>query len=511
MALVAATLTYSCSTEPIDEPTPPLPQASGYFAVTLALDDKDPATRAYTGEALGSIQERLVDELYIMLYRQSDGTLAYRIPVAATNNSSSTVVNFSGAGVSTLSPAASDRLITIGYQVATAPYHMVVMANPTASMKAATVPATFPLTLSDFKTTTANDLFATFPTNTTTIVPSLRFPMTNSRGEVAVSVTDLKPSQAAAEAAPIAVALDRTVAKIETVKTTGASGFDANMTALIAAGTLKAYQNLSWDLDVTNKLSYYLRGKANTSAGTPEVATDARSSLYATDPNMAAIAVSGTTPYTTNFTAATINNTYLTSNPTAKTITTTSEPVYALENTFNIGVQATGTWETQATNVVVKVQIIPGHQALNATDWTVGYYSIDGFVFTHAEAVTWVNEIIAIPSGAPVNLTVSNLKLNDWFWNGSMAITSKPIAYSTSNLGASKLVFHYNSWNVYRIPIKHFDTAPTNYGHYGVVRNNWYKVSINSISGPGSGSSDKFISADVTILQWLSRNQIEDL
>lgn len=85
--------------------------------------------------------------------------------------------------------------------------------------------------------------------------------------------------------------------------------------------------------------------------------------------------------------------------------------------------------------------------------------------------------------------------------------------------------------------IKHFGDDPTKYegdknnpayeeekhlGRYGVVRNNWYEININSVSGPGEPDipevpeepADKehsYINAQVNILSWAKRTQDVDL
>ena len=59
-------------------------------------------------------------------------------------------------------------------------------------------------------------------------------------------------------------------------------------------------------------------------------------------------------------------------------------------------------------------------------------------------------------------------------------------------------------------------------GRYGVVRNNWYDITINSISGPGdpaivppSGNPDDnaegYIRAEINVLSWAKRSQGVDL
>ena len=84
----------------------------------------------------------------------------------------------------------------------------------------------------------------------------------------------------------------------------------------------------------------------------------------------------------------------------------------------------------------------------------------------------------------------------------------------------------------YTTVIKHFsditDAAGTTYaekdhlGLYGVVRNNWYDIVINSVSGPGEpeipvipdepvNKEHSFINAEINILSWAKRTQDVDL
>ena len=60
-------------------------------------------------------------------------------------------------------------------------------------------------------------------------------------------------------------------------------------------------------------------------------------------------------------------------------------------------------------------------------------------------------------------------------------------------------------------------------GRYGVLRNNWYELTVNSVSGPGTpdvptikpdvpdDESYKYISVSVKILSWAKRTQKVDL
>lgn len=84
----------------------------------------------------------------------------------------------------------------------------------------------------------------------------------------------------------------------------------------------------------------------------------------------------------------------------------------------------------------------------------------------------------------------------------------------------------------YAALIKHFDEDEVRWdaedytekhlGRYGVVRNNWYEITINSISGPGDpeivdptpdpdDSNEGYINCEINVLSWAKRNQGVDL
>ena len=54
------------------------------------------------------------------------------------------------------------------------------------------------------------------------------------------------------------------------------------------------------------------------------------------------------------------------------------------------------------------------------------------------------------------------------------------------------------------------------YGRYGIVRNNWYRLTLNKIAGPGSidipdpdgpDDKDQFLGVSIEVLPWLTRDQ----
>lgn len=77
----------------------------------------------------------------------------------------------------------------------------------------------------------------------------------------------------------------------------------------------------------------------------------------------------------------------------------------------------------------------------------------------------------------------------------------------------------------YYIPIRHLGTNETDLAHYGVVRNHWYKVKVNSLTGFGTpvydpdktiiptmpDDSNTFLAAQINVLQWRVVEQKVDL
>lgn len=104
----------------------------------------------------------------------------------------------------------------------------------------------------------------------------------------------------------------------------------------------------------------------------------------------------------------------------------------------------------------------------------------------------------------------------------------------TQNAGIST---YANGESYYIARIKHFgddltpwksgDTYGTNnlayLGRYGMLRNNWYELDVQSVSGPGypdipevkpntpDDEDDKYIKVSVKILDWAKRSQSVDL
>lgn len=251
-------------------------------------------------------------------------------------------------------------------------------------------------------------------------------------------------------------------------------------------------------------------------------------------------------------------------------------PQYCMENTFNVQNMN----EDQTTRAVVKVKLTP-----NTTDADGSFYIVNNdkskffnlagikeLVKTHilacnavtTEALTSgtaavnVNDIVLDPvSAESPNLKVTSFKVT----YGPTATTTTavvktydattPDVVNDVNKALSTVTKYTEGYAYYPIRIKHFGSGDVTtglgdglvtwvaanhtqadryndnsdekfLGRYGVLRNNWYDLGINSISGVGSpvipdapGTPDdeleSFISVRINVLSWAKRTQREDL
>lgn len=112
--------------------------------------------------------------------------------------------------------------------------------------------------------------------------------------------------------------------------------------------------------------------------------------------------------------------------------------------------------------------------------------------------------------------------------NAVKAVVGSRISYykNGDNYYYSSLIRHFQDGEGVGIPTSGIASA-TDYtlkhlGRYGVVRNNWYEININSISGPGNpvipepgedpdDTAEGYINCTINILSWAKRSQNVDL
>lgn len=223
-----------------------------------------------------------------------------------------------------------------------------------------------------------------------------------------------------------------------------------------------------------------------------------------------------------------------------------SKPLYCLENTFNLANMKQG----QTTRVVFKATYKPASLPEGETT----FYKIgkNTAIWREADLEQEIKAAVAsVVSGAAGKTTVTlNADKNDITAAGTHYITKDNITVTgvetisdenikaiNTQLGlkeADKVgISTYAGGESYYIArIKHFGDALTKWksgtygeknleylGRYGVLRNNWYELTVQSVSGPGYPSvpevkpstpddeDDNYINVSVKILDWAKRSQ----
>ena len=238
------------------------------------------------------------------------------------------------------------------------------------------------------------------------------------------------------------------------------------------------------------------------------------------------------------------------------------KPLYCMENTFDINNMLQG----QTTRVLLKATYTPKDDAGNSlADADGTFYTIGNMptILKKAELKTTVdNAAISVLPGCTVDYTRLEtegshvITLADVKYGTPSAVLEAETTYGTKKgkeivkeindklgLKAGVGINTYLKGGTYYIArIKHFgdvltpwsagndtyggisDANNTKYlGRYGVLRNNWYDLTINTISGPGypdvpevkptdpDDEDTKYINVSVKILDWAKRSQDVEL
>lgn len=302
----------------------------------------------------------------------------------------------------------------------------------------------------------------------------------------------------------------------------------------------------AWDLDVTNKKSYPVHNVDNYDAYGDywgDIWEEARFTSghttfnrahWGIDPNYNTISNDKKYPDDFNYKAKTYD---------FSGAGDATAPKYCLENTFSLGHM----YQNQTTRVIMKATYVPSGLAAGET-----FYMFDGKsgYFTEATLTTQISTAI---TNAGYTAADFSLPLTDMKKAGKHLLTANDITKvsGTQNvdetfldnvnaaLGLSdnkKISTYYEGVSYYIARIKHFGDALTPWnsgdptygtgaeakkkylGRYGMVRNNWYELQVNSISNPGSpdvpevnpdspdDEDDKYyINCSVRILSWAKR------
>lgn len=377
---------------------------------------------------------------------------------------------------------------------------------------------------------------------------------TSTEPTTLVPVANICASREQAEAkAATTVYVERGLAKV-TMQKFNADGY------AIAAGTYKGdkVEIKAWQLDVTNKSTFPVHQTSSLTDGFANIWSTPR--FYDGDNKTFKRVYWGVDP---NYSDATLQNLEACKNAFTmigkndiKGETGNDHPQYCLENTFDLANMMQG----QTTRVVFKAVYTPkGFTDTEKTFYKIGnntaiWKKADLEEQIHTVAVTamgitdateqakYVVKLDATDNNISGEAGQHLIKAENITYTGE-ASDSKvdQTAVNTINekLGLSAnagIATYLDGVTYYIARIKHFNeltpwTAGEGYeshndkylGRYGVLRNNWYDLSVNSISGLGypdvpevkptvpDDENEQYINVEVKILDWAKRSQSIDL
>ena len=318
----------------------------------------------------------------------------------------------------------------------------------------------------------------------------------------------------------------------------------------------------NWALDVTNKKTFPIHNVDGLTTDYPEIWKTAAPSTpstqrfvdnskaiakrvyWGTDPNYKETTLS---EETTESKKARINNfNYvkkedLTADP--------KDPQYCLENTFNLANMVQG----QTTRVIFKASYTP--KGFTAEDGKT-FYKVGTSValwkqkdlMDHIKAA--VTKVIsdATTDNTTINLAAEGNDItaagNHEIKASNISVTGHTVTDAEAKAVSDKVGLtekagistYKNGESYYIARIKHFGDVLTPWksgvygtdnlaylGRYGMLRNNWYELDVEKVSGPGypdvpdvkpstpDDEDDQYIKVSVKILDWAKRSQSVDL
>ena len=370
------------------------------------------------------------------------------------------------------------------------------------------------------------------------------------------------------------VHVERGLAKVTVGKGTGKDYF----TGAKASGSKYSNDDVTitnWALDVTNKSSFPVHVTSGLKSGVKSAGIPAYADIWKNE-----AATTSTAPATSRFVSqlsatGAFKRVYWGIDPNySKSLTdkdacgqeftlvkadgsdadwkTSTKPLYCLENTFDI----THMLQGQTTRVLLKATYTPNALATaadktffmigNSSDiWTtktlkdqIASKAKDALGMTTDPTVELKGDLL---KGGTHFLTTENVSIKDG--ETEKVNTTDLVDKLNNKLGLDKTngvgIKTYEKGESYYIArIKHFgddltpwkegnDTYEENnlnwLGRYGVLRNNWYDLTIEKISGPGypdvpevkpdtpDDEDTKYINVSVKILDWAKRSQSVDL
>lgn len=322
-----------------------------------------------------------------------------------------------------------------------------------------------------------------------------------------------------------------------------------------------------WALDITNKKTYAVHNIDGLSKDFPAIWTTERFTgtnnrvYWGTDPNYNLAGLN---------TADTVNDAkrkeefnFITAPSEINkdfTNTTNTNPVYCLENTFNLA----NMYQAQTTRVIFKATYTPKDDAGKPLAEQDGTFYTIGNMTTILKEADLKKAVDAAATSVLPGCTVDYTNLKQ---EGSHVITLADIKDSTGKTLVADTVYsgmtgtqivkeindklglkagrpeemvgintYFKGATYYIARVKHFGSlTPWNsgesygtdngkyLGRYGMLRNNWYDLTVGNVYGPGypgvppvdpnqpDDENEKYLSVSVKILSWAKRSDTVDL
>lgn len=319
-----------------------------------------------------------------------------------------------------------------------------------------------------------------------------------------------------------------------------------------------------WALDITNKKTYAVHNIDGLSKDFPAIWTTKRFTgtnnrvYWGTDPNYNLAELNTNDAKRKeefNFITATseINKDF--------TNTTKTNPVYCLENTFNLK----NMYQGQTTRVIFKAKYTPKDDTGDLADPADGtFYTIGNMkTILNTDKLKAAVDAVAnpvLPTGYTIDYTNfktegSHVIKAEYIKNASGTVLDPTAPYGKKTgaeivkeindklglkAGRPEEMVGINTYlrgvTYYIARVKHFGSltpwsSGESYGtdngkylgRYGMLRNNWYELEVGNVYGPGypgvppvdpnqpDDENEKYLSVSVKILSWAKRSDIVDL
>lgn len=389
-------------------------------------------------------------------------------------------------------------------------------------------------------------------------------PITSVNVKTLVSLDGkIKESESAAKGAPAQIYVERGVAKVTMQNNTS--------TPAEVEGSKKSdgksvdFKITSWALDNTNKKTYLVRSTEDFSKwaslatnapsvtdkyrfiGSNAVATGLYRTYFAKDANYTA---------TENENALTAKDLVTSATPSFVNTFGNEYPIYCFENTFDVESQL----DKYTTRVLIKAELNSKQTfyVINGDENTIynetevkkeikKYYLIENEAWIKANVTPAAGKTDIDEDDLEVTISdqAGEVQISDIAFKTGVTVVpsaTKPADYDAVMKRIGTIDEYKNGESYYFVRIKHFgddltpwkkdetplpstasvyptDNQAGNYlGRYGVLRNNWYDISVTGVKGLGSATVPKvtpntddelksYIAVKINVLSWAKRTQ----